>query len=649
MEYRAITQGVDGVRKLIPFEDDVYKYITDTGLDWYQTFFIYNEAHKKQFDSSGTLRGIRDSRTNLLVWDLDSASDIEQARQDTIELCSRLIAYGIPREAISISFSGMKGFAVVLNTTSSYTVEQFGNINTALAKGLVTNDTAIIDANRLFRVCGTRHNKSKLYKFPLNLTQLAEMSINDIKAFAANQDQIADTMAEHKLEIINVPTGIQELQGKPKVEIVKKVLDIKSLRFDEKPRGFSNCKYAILNGYFPEGSRNNCMMALAATYKALRYPKEITYNACKAALRLQSQHTNAEPWSKQELWENVIEQVYSPSWTGAQYTCAKPGWLQTFCESLGSNRCKHVAGAEGFIHVEEMSRAFEDYSMNIEANTIKTGIEALDDNVQLTIGMPVGLLGAPSSGKTSLSLDILNNTSKSGLSSVFFSMDMYGPLIYMKQLQRLTGLSSREIHRLWKENPKKKAELNEKLKEEYKRVKFSTKAGHTVQDMREIISDYEQTSGDKVKLVLIDYLECISGPYSDATANTAKIAGELRDFATETGTCVLTLLQPPKSAGDASVPLYSMRQVKGSSMLEQSFRVILGIYREGFGPKYSAWDRFITVNSLKNTMGQLFSVDNYWHGVTGTISPMDDIGRAELNELRELRKKDFAIAQTNSY
>ena len=262
--------------------------------------------------------------------------------------------------------------------------------------------------------------------------------------------------------------------------------------------------------------------------------------------------------------------------------------------------------------------------------------------------MPVGLLGAPSSGKTSLSLDILNNTSKSGLSSVFFSMDMYGPLIYMKQIQRLTGLNSREIHRLWKENPKKAHELNEKVQAEYKHVKFSTKSGHTVQGMREIIDDYEQSTSDKVKLVLIDYLECIAGPYSDATANTHKIAGELRDFATETGTCVLTLLQPPKSAGDAGIPLTSMRQVKGSSMLEQSFRVILGIYREGFGPKYADRDKFITVNSLKNTMGPLFSVDNYWDGVTGTIKPIDDEGRADLALLREDRKKDVS-AQGNTY
>ncbi len=650
MEYRALTQGLDGVRTLHPVDEDVYEIIGPfIDLDWYQTIFRYNEDHYNRFKETHSLAGIRDTRTNLLVWDFDKIDDVEQARQDSVELCTRLLSYGIPEEAISIAFSGQKGFSIVVNTDKNYTVEEFGNINRALAKGLLTNDKTIIDPNRIFRVCATKHNKTDCYKYPLNLSQLSEMPLDEIRAFAANTDSLADVMKDYNPAIAKLPDSIDALKISPtKIKIVMNN-DIASLPFNDKPRGFTNCKYALLCGHFEQGLRNNAMMAIVATCKALRYPKEVAYGMARAACHKQAEYTHSEVWDKEELWLNVVEHVYGPHWTGAQYSCKKEGWLKDYCETLGKNKCKHIKGADSFIQVEDMGKVFEDYSLNIDKNIIKTGIEALDDNIQLTIGMPVGLLGAPSSGKTSLALDILNNTSKSGLSSVFFSMDMYAPLIYMKQLQRLTGISGRELHKLWKEDRKKAAELTEKIKEEYKHVKFSTKAGHTVQDMREIISDYEQTSGDKVKLVLIDYLECIAGPYSDATANTSKIAGELRDFATETGTCVFTLLQPPKSAGDASQPLYSMRQVKGSSMLEQSFRVILGLYREGFGPKYSAWDRYITVNSLKNTMGSLFSVDNYWDGIRGKISKIDDIGISELNELREMRKKDASLAQTNQY
>jgi replicative DNA helicase len=157
--------------------------------------------------------------------------------------------------------------------------------------------------------------------------------------------------------------------------------------------------------------------------------------------------------------------------------------------------------------------------------------------------------------------------------------------------------------------------------------------------MRDIINDYQDKSGDKVKLIMIDYLECISGPYSDATANSSKIAGELRDFATEMSVCGITLVQPPKSAGDASYPLTSMRQIKGSSMLEQSFRAIFGLYRDGFGPQNVEDDKFMTINCLKNTMGPLFSLDYYWNGKRGEIHPLDDQGYMDLKELRKRKEQ----------
>jgi replicative DNA helicase len=268
--------------------------------------------------------------------------------------------------------------------------------------------------------------------------------------------------------------------------------------------------------------------------------------------------------------------------------------------------------------------------------------------VQLTVGMPVGLLGAPSSGKTSLSLDILRNTSRDGIHSAFFSMDMYGPLVYLKQIQKHEGLPMKESIRRWKTDPKWKAKVKEEIDRDYKNVRFSLRSGHTVQEMRDIVLEQQDRTGEKIKLVLIDYLECISGPYSDPTANTAKIAGELKDFAMEMGVCVITLVQPPKSAGDASEPLLSMRNVKGASMLEQSFRVILGIYREGFSPQAPEWDRFITVNALKNTMGPLFSVDNYWDGIRGEILQIDSEGLMDLKQLRERRQLEKQ-AQQNSY
>lgn len=643
MQYKALTKGVDGVRKLYPantiFSDIIP--MEEKEKDWYGSIFTYSQEHFDNYQQTRSLAGIKDVKTKELVWDLDDKSNPENARKDAIELCSRLCRLGINSNDISIAFSGNKGFSISVYTDTFFTPEEFRNINIALAKDLITNDTSICDAQRIFRVIGTKHNKSGLYKYPLSLNSLSEETIEDIKNRAKDMETVTDGVYSGNRVVL--PKAILDMKEKtlvPKDDIIF-VNNIGELDFKFKPKGFQNCKFAIMNGFFPNGHRNDSLMVLAATCKANGFPKEVAYGICKAASLIQAKRYNTEPHSKKEIWLNIIETVFKPTWDGGQYTCKKEGWLKDLCQSLGAYKCTHSEQDATFVEVSDMFNTFEDYSLNIEKNTIKTGIAAFDDNVQITIGMPVALLGAPSAGKTSLSLNILNNTSKSGLNSVFFSMDMYSPLVYQKQIQKEFGYTSARIHDIFKHDKKQAIIINEKIKEEYKNVRFSLKAGQNVKDMRDLISSHEQTTGEKVKLVLIDYLECISGPYSDATANSAKIAGELRDFATETNTCVLTLVQPPKSAGDASQPLLSMRQIKGSSMLEQSFRVILGVYREGFGPKYGQkWDKFITVNALKNTMGSLFTVDNKWNGLKGTIEPLDDVGMDEINRLRQMLKDE---------
>lgn len=632
MKYKAIALGFNN-RKLVPVEEDSWDHVKDNEKDYYESIFRYNEKHYKQFQETHSLAGISDVTTEKLVWDFDAEGQLNQSKADAVVLCQRLIEQGIAQDALQIAFSGKKGFSVELHTDKQFTPTEFKNINLSMAEGLETNDQKIYDAQRIFRITGTRHNSSGLFKYPLTINQLSDLSVDAIKALA---EDIETAELPNKISI-ELPQVIYDMRTREDATLptsvnVKAPID---LNFTSKPKGFTNCKFALLNGFFDQGDRSNSLMALCATCKGLSFPKEITYGMLKSAARLQAARTDTTEFPKKEIWNTIVEQIYKPTWNGGTYSCSNTPWLKKICDSLGPNKCKSHDVAVGFVDTNDMSQQFENYSVNIEKNTIKTGIVQLDNAVQLTVGMPVALLGAPSSGKTSLSIDILNNTSKLGITSAFFSMDMYGPLVYLKKIQKHFGYNSREVHEIFKNDKKKSAEINALIKEEYKNVKFSLKAGHSVSDMREIVGDYEQKMGDKVKLVVIDYLECISGPFSDATANTSKIAGELRDFATETNTCVITLVQPPKSAGDASSPLTSMRQIKGSSMLEQSFRVILGIYREGFGPNMVEHDRFLTINALKNTMGPLFSIDTSWNGVRGEISELDGEGRAELASLRK--------------
>ena len=87
-----------------------------------------------------------------------------------------------------------------------------------------------------------------------------------------------------------------------------------------------------------------------------------------------------------------------------------------------------------------------------------------------------------------------------------------------------------------------------------------------------------------------------------------------------------------------------MRNVKGSSVIEQACATILTIYREGFSPKTPEQDKFITISTVKDRMGSLASLDLGWHGLTGSIYSLDDVAAEELKELRQAKKAAKAAA-----
>jgi len=97
--------------------------------------------------------------------------------------------YNISKDIISIAFSGMKGVSISINH------EVFGIkaqadlplIWKSIVKYLVsklnlkTVDTKVYERRRLWRLLGSKHQKSKLYKTPLTFTELEKLSIQEIR------------------------------------------------------------------------------------------------------------------------------------------------------------------------------------------------------------------------------------------------------------------------------------------------------------------------------------------------------------------------------------------------------------------------------------------------------------------------------------
>lgn len=636
MQYIWLKNGVSDRGRMIPYDKDIYSYISSRNKDWYRSLFFFNDEHYKTFQTTHTVAGITDVTTNRLTFDFDSKDDLEKARQDAVAVCTRLIQHGIPEDKLQICFSGSKGFHVEVETDKVLTPEEHANINLALASDLVTGDKTIFNATRIFRVPQTRHPDTGLYKTPITFADLVHSPIDTIKDLSKTSEELL-TKADLHWDIVALPEKVYSFRSSKKKKEEVRIVDpsLSTLDFKNKPKFLTNCKYALLQGYFKEGERDNCFTALAATFMGQGFPKEVLYGLLNGVAKRQASINNSEQYPE-DVVKAKVEQVYSPSWKGGTFSCKHQHWLKDICERLGPHKC--LDNTEDAVELVNLSDKFSKFALDLEQNKMITGIRPLDENVLISTSMLVGLLAAPSAGKTSTIFSMINTASKNNVNSMFFSMDMGLPLVYTRLVQKHLGLDKDKIFQAYKTNSPLAKQANEKLKEEYKNVRFSFKGGLSVEDMRQMILDTQTKNGQKIKMVAIDYLECIQGPYADSTANTAMVAQKLKDMANELEICVWLLLQTQKSSGDPSDPLLSMRNVKGASAIEQACSVIVSLYRPGFSPlRGGETDKFITVSTVKDRMGEVMSEDMRWDGLTSSISELRDGDEEFLEEIRKAK------------
>ena len=653
--YRRVCRVLADKGELIPANDNVYDHVKNLKKDHYLSLYLYSEEQKKLFYSmreklnskTGKVeevmhgaKNINDVVTDKLVFDFDDKKDLNQARLDTIELRERLIEHGFNEESIGMSFSGNKGFGVEVVTDQTFNPDEIKNITKNLAGDLKTFDPVIFNASRIIRIPFTKHQESNLYKTPL-LEEELHLSIKEIVELARTEYDPEETVI-----VSQVPNSVLTLKEKKnsteKKEFTGEVAD---LDLKQKPRWLSNWKFAMQEGFFPEGSRNHALMIIAATYRGQGLGKVQAYYACKAAADLQSKRTGQEKYEKDKIWLEIIEQVYDSGWNGGTYAeDSFPDNLVEYLEGIGIPRAK-AEDEDVLLGVNDVYNTFESFAENIEKNTIKTGIDELDKMCRITTSMLVGILGCPASGKTATLLNILESHSIGGETSIMFSLDMGKPLIYQKMCQKQTGKNSDQIFKMFVDkNEQEKEKVKYKIDRAYKNVQLCFKTGSTVDNMKTYILDYERVTGKKVRVIAVDYLEKLVGPFSDATANSGYNAAKLQELCNELELCCLLLLQPQKMAGDPSDPLLTYRRVKGASVIEQDCRVIVSLFREGYHPQNYDEDQFISYAVLKNTMGGLGQVDCYWEGATGDVSTIDDMGKEELKKLRR-RKAEKKILE----
>lgn len=651
MKYTRITENGFSKARLIESTDDMFAVSAkNRDVPWFYSTFHYTEDHKETFDSTNSVAGIRDVTTNLLYWDFDSR-DIEVARQSALSLVDRLKNEGFQENQIQIVFSGNKGFHVKIPTNSEMNPKQVEKIAHYYAGDLVGFDESMYDSNQVFRIPLTKHEKSKLYCVPITYNELMSYSLDqfksnaqDITGFDLKSYREYYSAADIPENVVSLIEGITSDEDKKGAADATLDFDYENFDISSRPKYIDEARWLLMNGFFrgsqttDVGERNYAFLCLASTYRNIGYNKDVVLGMLKGVAETQAKRTGEDPFTDYELESNIIEQVYSETWKGGQFSIRDPdSWLYKYAKRMGVSLDQNES--EPPMRIDEVGPSFEHFVKNINKNTIKTGIDVLDRDMPITIGSSVGILGAASSGKTALALEILKNTSQAGVITVFASLDMHRNRLFEKLLYKETGMKRDEIYHKFQSG--EGHELVSRVKKNYGNVWFYDKSAANVESIKNYVKKVEATTGEKVKLVMVDYFERVNSEYSDDTAASKKIANELQDMMVELDIALITLVQPNKFSlgGGPDKPLLSYTSIKGSSFLYQAFRSIVSLWRPFFRADLKEHDNYMQMAILKNDLGELGTYDFSWSGRQGEIKPLEDIQRQELAELLKMKER----------
>lgn len=641
MNYIRICNGVQDKGILVPVNSNLYKGI-DLNKDYYTSAFLYNDEQYDTFKKTGTVAGITDTVTNKLYWDFDSVDNLDKAKQDAYELCTRLIEDAkFEHENIALFFSGKKGFQVEVTVKgSTFTPSEVKNICLNIGDGLSTLDKQIYNSNRILRLPLSKHKDTGLYKIPLDFSALPDATIDEIKEAATN------TMEPTELASIFKPADgsilVETLRRKspvsPTLEAkVKVAYDLSDVEWSNKPKFLTPEKYLLSLGFFEMGERSHALMILGSTLKSLGFNETQTYHFLKSAAEMQAERLGEDKFPKKEIYKNIISQIYSPTWKGGVYSITNDDLLMKLHGMVPAHA---VLNDEADVHdIKETASLFVSYAKEIEKNTLQFGIPCLDNNLHIQVGRLYGIIGPPGSGKTSLGVTIHNNTSKLDIASMFFSFDMSKYDVFQKLIQRHTRMDRDKLYEVYKTGSSdQQKKIADTVAEEYKNVRFVFKTGQSIEEMKQTIINTEKKLGIEFRLIVVDYLELVQSKYSDPTQSSAEVIQGLREIAINMNKAVVVFLQPNKMSSTIDEPLLSYNAAKGSSAIAQACTAILTIHRPGYSSRTPETDKFFSIDCVKNRSGRLFSADLHWDGLTGNIRELEDIERMELKDLRDAKK-----------
>ena len=468
--------------------------------DWYRSLFYFGPDGKKYFDKNGGMGGYKGSAyTKSLIFDFDS-KNVDDARKDSITLLERLIELDIDVvSSCRIFFSGQKGFHVELLTGREFTPKEIKPICSNLANGLKSFDPKVYNETRLFRLVNTKHQKSGLYKIELHPDDLLNKEMDLIKEQAtkpsSGKDRTLKAINADQLDRLLALYEKTEVKKDTRSVVVDSTEDDNGIRgldkidFNNIPKGMPRCIYALSHGVMRAGAgeRNDLFLRLAAYYRNQGMAQKVCLSTLVGVAEMNAElYPEEDKYTEDELKHTVVASAYSENFKvipGNPGFSAEDELLKMYCDACepytdkacivhGSKKKKNNSNKS--VQIDDVFDSFNNFAKNFDKNSVKTGIDFMDTNMNIAVGTTTLLVGASGSGKTTLGLNIMENANALDQHTMFFSLDMHKNLVYLKLAKKITNYTQDELIAMFQRGDQKKLmEIKEAISAKYGKTYFN--------------------------------------------------------------------------------------------------------------------------------------------------------------------------------
>lgn len=553
------------------------------GVDVYRSVFRFGDdfrAHVREHRSVRGYRGI--GYADYLPIDIDAEGDLGAALAQLRGALARIEARtDADLGAVHVYLSGSKGFHVQIPTAmfGPAPAKDLYRVFGRMVQLLLDDqgyDPSVYDLLRIFRVAGTRHGKTGLYKTPLTFVEARTLTVDEIVELARSPRRIEFTEPESTPDLASLYADARAWADEhaapehgPAAEGELSPL--------AKP-----CVAAMLRGVSEPG-RHDVAMRIAAHWAHQGMPPDQIEAALKA-WNTKNRPPMDDRRAAQELPKVARE--------AARYDfgCNDPVRIRYCggaCHLKAAREKRKAAAAEPeapeLLTAEDAYRRHHAFVHRSQDRVVGLGIPSVDRATRgLAPGEVCEIVARSGVGKTALLVNTARHLSRPPNAAVLFvSLEMATARVFQRMVQIAAKVTAQDVEAAaMSADPDHPGGMFKAAIEQFRNVWIADRDRMRMEELEALVREAPRRIGRPLTAVLIDYLGRMSpsrpGRAYDFTSEQAQ---RIKSLAKECDVPIIYLHQASRAGGSDGTEPITLTSGRDSGVTEEAADIVIGMWR----------------------------------------------------------------------